>query len=108
MRKHFLAYALIITRYARDRDRSMGVTKRALLYVRAPYVRTYAYIICTCVFSTAPLVGVYNNNNNYNQCARTHETETREQNETARKYKRDRTGRRMPVKRHGTKASTFY
>ena len=76
MRKRFLAYVRIITRYAGDRDRSMGVTKRALLlYVRAPYVRIY-YI---------------------NAHART-KTETREQNETAR----DRTSRRTPVKRHGT------
>ena len=64
-------------RYARDRDRSMGVTKRALLlYVHAPYVRTY-----------------------YNQCARTHENgNTR----TKLKAARDRTGRRTPVKGHGT------
>ena len=79
MRKRFLAYVRIITHYARDRDRSMGVNKRALLlYVCAPYVRTYAYIII-------------------NAHART-KTETREQNETAR----DRIGRHTPVKRHGT------
>ena len=54
----------------------------SLARVRARAVRTYAYIII-------------------NAHART-ETEAREQNETGRKYKRDRTGQRTPVKRHGT------
>ena len=85
----FIAYARIITRYARDRDRSMGVTKRALyctLRLRRTY-STYAYIII-------------------NAHARTIRSLLRsEQNETARD--KDWPAHAGETARHGTKTSYF-